>query len=262
MGRTVAAGMQREAPGQLALLGEQVAEAASNQASWNFRRSARARRLCARVHRDGRVDIIVPQRASVALVAEFVGRHRAWIESKVEQARRLAPAPTPFPPERIELPALGQSLRVHLAGGRQAPRLRLLPGDILAIHGDTSSHGALTRALQRWLLAHAKRELAAHLGAAAAQHGFRYSSMSIRRQRTRWGSCSTRGAISLNVCLLFQRPEVLRYLLVHELSHTVHMNHSARFWATVAACCPDWQALDRELLQGWRQVPQWVFRRA
>ncbi len=52
----------------------------------------------------------------------------------------------------------------------------------------------------------------------------------------------------------------MQYLLVHELSHTRHMNHSPAFWACVANCCPDWQVFDRELLQGWRRVPSWVFR--
>jgi predicted metal-dependent hydrolase len=84
--------------------------------------------------------------------------------------------------------------------------------------------------------------------------------LQIRCQRTRWGSCSRRGTISLNVCLLFQTPEVLRYLMIHELAHLRHMNHSARFWSDVARHEPDWRALDRELLQGWRRVPSWMFR--
>jgi hypothetical protein len=84
--------------------------------------------------------------------------------------------------------------------------------------------------------------------------------LQVRCQRSRWGSCSRRATISLNACLLFQRPEVLRYLMVHELSHLRHMNHSARFWAEVARHEPDWKALDRELLQSWVRVPSWIFR--
>ena len=82
----------------------------------------------------------------------------------------------------------------------------------------------------------------------------------MRCQRTRWGSCSRRGTISLNVCLLFQRPEVLRYLMIHELAHLKHMNHSARFWLEVSRHEPEWKKLDHDLLQGWRRVPSWIFK--
>ena len=92
-----------------------------------------------------------------------------------------------------------------------------------------------------------------------AGHGRAVLAGIIRRQRSRWGSCSVRGTISLNVCLLFQRPEVVDYLIVHELTHVRHMNHSARFWQAVEQHCPDWRMLDRELVEGWRHVPRWVF---
>jgi predicted metal-dependent hydrolase len=61
--------------------------------------------------------------------------------------------------------------------------------------------------------------------------------------------------------LLFQRPQVVRYLLIHELVHTLHMNHSKRFWECVGRLCPDFETLDRELREGWRRVPGWVFDR-
>jgi predicted metal-dependent hydrolase len=95
--------------------------------------------------------------------------------------------------------------------------------------------------------------------AIARAHGVRFARVSIRRQRSRWGSCSARGTISLNACLLFQRAAVVDYLIVHELTHVKHMNHSARFWHAVESVCPDWRVLDRELVQGWRTVPRWVF---
>ena len=113
--------------------------------------------------------------------------------------------------------------------------------------------------MRAWLVAHARTVLGAELARLAAELGFRYERLSVRRQRTRWGSCSLRGTVSLNCCLLFQRPEVLRYLLIHELVHTAHMNHSGRFWRRVELHAPDWRQLDRELLDGWRRVPSWVF---
>ena len=86
------------------------------------------------------------------------------------------------------------------------------------------------------------------------------SRVAIRCQRTRWGSCSTRGTVSLNCSLVFLRPEVVHYLFVHELAHTKHMNHSPSFWRLVEKLEPNFRVLDRELLAGWRTVPGWVFK--
>ncbi|HTE45384.1 MAG TPA: M48 family metallopeptidase, partial [Gemmatimonadaceae bacterium] len=113
--------------------------------------------------------------------------------------------------------------------------------------------------LRAWLMRAARIRLAPRVAALAQAMNVKYSRVSIRRQRSRWGSCSARGTISLNCCLLFQRPEVVDYLIVHELMHVKHMNHSARFWQAVERHCADWRALDRELVQGWRHVPRWVF---
>ena len=82
--------------------------------------------------------------------------------------------------------------------------------------------------------------------------------MQIRSQRRRWGSCSTRGTISLNLCLLFQRQAVLQYLMVHELAHLRHMNHGPRFWELVGQYEPQWREFDLELTRGWSQVPRWL----
>jgi predicted metal-dependent hydrolase len=117
------------------------------------------------------------------------------------------------------------------------------------------------RLLLHFLVAHAKAQIAPRLAALAREHGFSFGELSVRVLRTRWGSCSARGRITVNLALLFQRPEVLRYLLLHELAHTRHMNHSPKFWRCVADCEPRWRELDRELLQGWRRVPHWIVSR-
>jgi predicted metal-dependent hydrolase len=186
-----------------------------------------------------------------------VSEHRDWIETRRQAALRQKPPELPFPPPRIELPGVYESWRLHLAGG--AGRVRIREADEwLDIAGDVSAPQLLKDALRRWLMARAQRVLADHLADGAREFGFTYGRLSIRRQRTRWGSCSVRGTISLNCCILFQPPEVLRYLLIHELSHTRHMNHSRAFWDCVARCCPDYRKLDRQLLDGWRRVPSWL----
>jgi predicted metal-dependent hydrolase len=219
--------------------------------------SNRARRLSIRVYPDARVEVVVPPRVRAAEVERFVSEHREWIEARRGAALRNRPAPQPFPPAEIELRMTCERLRVHVAGGSGS--LRLSASDrILKVTGAAPS-ARLRRALRAWLLRTAREHLAPRVAAIARTMDVEYSQVSVRRQRSRWGSCSARGTISLNCCLLFQRPEVVDYLIVHELTHVKHMNHSARFWQAVERHCAAWRELDRELVQGWRHVPRWVF---
>ncbi len=225
-----------------------------------IRVSARARRLSVRVHPDARVEVVVPPWARASDVERFLSEHREWIETRRATALRNKPAPEIFPPPVLAFAATGERWRVHLAGGDGRASIRELGGNdfdrVLRIGG---SPDALREALRAWLLRAARARLEPRVAALSAAMGIPFSRVSIRRQRSRWGSCSVRGTISLNACLLFQRPGVVDYLIVHELTHVKHMNHSARFWAAVERQCADWRALDRELVQGWRNVPRWVF---
>jgi len=226
---------------------------------WVVRESHRARRLTVRVFHTGRVEVVVPSRTSPGAVERFVERHRTWIERKRQEARTRAVPPTPFPPAQIEVAASEKIWRVHLTGGSGPVRLAMLGDGLLSLGGKTTDLRAVRHKLRYWLTEHAAELLGPWLERCARELGLDYERVFIRRQRTRWGSCSTRGTISLNCCLLFQRPAVVRYLLIHELVHTQHMNHSRRFWQAVQRHCPDYRRLDRELLDGWRRVPSWVF---
>ena len=231
------------------------------EVNWRVRRSGRARRLGARIFRDGTVEIVVPVGASARQVAGFVERHRAWIERHRQRSPRVDLA---FPPERIELPALGENWRCEFrpdgAAGRDSLNARAGDSGGVLILSHAVGNDALRAALLDWLCERARQTLAPQLTALAARLGVRYQRLQIRRQRTRWGSCSALGTLSLNCCLLFHRPAVVRYLLAHELAHRTHMNHSVRFWRLVEQYEPDWRACDRELAGGWNQVPGWVLQ--
>ncbi|HEV7984639.1 MAG TPA: SprT family zinc-dependent metalloprotease [Steroidobacteraceae bacterium] len=227
--------------------------------SWSVRQSARARRLSVRVFRHGAVEIVVPPRTSAQRVSAFVSEHREWIE---RQRRRSTPVSHwPLPPATLELSALGERWHCVVGGSGVRARVReLADRRQLLLAGRLDELGPLRHALIGWLAQHAHHRFDAPLRALGAQMGVEPGRLQVRCQRTRWGSCSRSGTISLNVCLLFQTPEVLRYLMIHELAHLRHMNHSVRFWADVARHEPGWKALDRELLRGWRRVPSWMFR--
>ena len=224
-----------------------------------IRVSARARRLSIRVYPDARVECVVPPRARPREIEAFIATHREWITSRRAMALRNRPEPQPFPPATIDLRMSGEQWQVHVATHGGSARVRESAAEILHLSGPSAK---MRVALRAWLLRAARTRLEPRVAAIARAMGVNYLQISIRRQRSRWGSCSARGTISLNCCLLFQRPEVVDYLLVHELTHVKHMNHSVRFWQAVERHCADWRALDRELVQGWRHVPRWVFSEA
>lgn len=232
-------------------------EAGQVENAWRVRESRRARRLTVRVLPGGRVEVVVPPGTRAATVQQFVTRHRRWIERKVADYRH---ADTGLPgqlPAAIEFQATATSYFLEYREGPGSPRLHEAPGR-LTVTGDVTRTALARHVLQRWLLRAAHRSLVPWLQSVAAQHGLPIARTQVRRQRTRWGSCSRSGTVSVNACLMFQRPEVVRYLFVHELAHTVHMNHSGSFWRLVAALEPGWRELDRELAAGWRSVPHWA----
>ena len=236
----------------------QLWEFDNSEHGWSVRQSVRARRLSVRVFRNGGVEIVVPPRTPPRRVSEFVSEHREWIE---RQRRRVTPAlHWPLPPDGLSLTAIGEQWRCSAAARAGRVGLRQIAAFELQISGPLDERERLRRLLANWLIERAQLRFEGPLRSLAAQMGLAPGRLQVRCQRSRWGSCSRRGTISLNACLLFQSPEVLRYLMIHELSHLRHMNHSARFWAEVARHEPGWQALDRELLHGWRRVPSWIFR--
>jgi len=107
--------------------------------------------------------------------------------------------------------------------------------------------------LRPWIVRHLWKLAAAEFPATvlefAAAHQLAVRRVSVRNQRTRWGSCSRRGTISLNWRLIQTPPFVRDYIILHELMHLRQMNHSARFWQEVSRACPDHEAAERWLKQ-------------
>ncbi len=173
-----------------------------------------------RVFRDGVVEIVVPPRTGPRQVGDFVQQHRAWIEQHL-RGNRPAP-PEPFPPQTLHLAALGE--RFECVPDPERTGVRLLrqatagATGVLRI-GTLPATDRVQGALLDWLIRRARAAFAPLLAAEARAMGHEFRRLQVRRQRGRWGSCSGRGTISLNCCLLFQEPAVVRYLLVHELSH-------------------------------------------
>src|SRR5690606_6616707 len=156
-------------------------------------------------------------------------------------------------------PAIRRSVRVSYERRRdlKTVRCRETSGG-LRLEGPVDDEQLCVAALRRWLCKLARSEFEPQLRALSARMRAPYRRIQVRAQRTCWGSHSSSGTISLNFCLLFLKPELVRYLMVHELAHARHMNHSKRFWRFVEQFEPDYRRLDRALTDSWREVPAWL----
>jgi predicted metal-dependent hydrolase len=175
------------------------------------------------------VEVVVPRRTPAREVQRFVSKHLDWIEETEEELANTTPAFDRGLPLEIVLPAIDQVWRVSY---RRSPerKLRLCerPGNVLELSGPVQDEEACRVRLRQWLTEIARETLAPWLERISERTGLVYRTLQIRGQRTRWGSCSTQRTISLNYSLLFLARPLVRYLLVHELCHTRHMNHGAR----------------------------------
>jgi len=230
-------------------------ETRSSTEPFAVRVSPRARRLTARVHVGGRVEIVVPIGVTPKAVRDFVQRFTPWIDRKVAAMQCYA-EPAALVPQAVEFTCSNERFDVEWHGAQK--RSLTEHGGRLVLQAPDES--AARQLLQGWLKRAAGERLAPRLLRLAHDLNYSVGRVVIRCQRTRWGSCSTRGTVSLNCSLVFLRPEVVRYLFLHELAHTKHMNHSASFWRLVERLEPCYRELDRELLAGWRTVPAWVFK--
>jgi len=224
----------------------------------SVRESARARRLSIKVYPRGKVEVVVPKRTRAADVAAFVSENQAWIRRPTDSfASQYPPQPLVLP-QIIELPAVAEIITVRYVAKKGRTVWFRSSGDCLTLSGNIRDQKACVAAIRRWLAGFAKQAFAPRLKALAAITGIEYSKMQVRAQRSCWGSRSSSGTLSLNLCLLFLGPELLRYLMIHELCHARHMNHSKRFWQLVASFESDYRRLDRELTEGWKAVPRWL----
>lgn len=224
--------------------------------SWQLRVSRRARHARLQIRPYGGLEVVIPPRFPRHEVPRLVERHADWARQQLAQQRRLR--------ESIRLPdsihlAFDDSITpVHYRCGRAG-----VTADLFALPAagglevDAPNDRAAIRQLRDWLRGRAREQLPPLLQQIARRTGLDYARVSIRSQKTRWGSCSARGHISLNDQCLFLPPQTVEYLMVHELCHTRQMNHSRSFWRLVEQHFPAYRAQEKLLGRPRELVPDW-----
>ena len=224
----------------------------------SIRESRRAKRLILQMIPPYTLELVVPRGTRPRDVESFLFENQRWIERAQVELRNRYPASRLVLPDVIELPAIGRRWEVRYNTGSGArPRMQQ-SYEYLQITTPDSREDGVRGLLREWLLEQGRRYLKPWLMDEAVVVGVKPKKIQVRTQRTRWGSCSPRGNISLNASLLFIGRPLARYLLIHELCHLHHLDHSARYWRAVEAFEPDYRVLDRQLTESWSEVPVWA----
>lgn len=206
------------------------------------------------------LQIITPSRFNQKNIPVILEENRAWIEKKLLQLWQEAQEKqTTALPVEIEFKAIKQTWRVcYLKTSSPNVRLMTRPLNEVVLFGDTENLDVCEKLLSQWVKKQADKHLSVLLKKVSDEIGLTFNKVSVRRQQSRWGSCSQDKNISLNYKLLFLPWHLVRHILVHELCHTVYLDHSERFWDLVASFDDQWEENNRAMRKGDSLIPLWV----
>jgi predicted metal-dependent hydrolase len=204
----------------------------------------RARRYLLRLRPDGSVRLTIPRRGSEIEGRRFAARNAEWVARQLEKLAANPPKPDQWL-MGTEILFRGEKVKIEPGMNGEANAVRF--GGELVMIPDSGVD------LRPWIVKHlwnlAATELPPRVHEFAAAHDLTVGRVTVRNQRSRWGSCSRRGTISLNWKLIQTPPFVRDYIILHELMHLRQMNHSVHFWREVKVVCPEYKTAEQWLQQ-------------
>jgi len=216
------------------------------------RESRRASQPSLRIRDGSAVEVVLPLRARGAGVELLLRRHARWILRTLDRLRRETGGGFLESGSRLALNGIDRMVRIEREDRRRSS-VHVSEEEIV-IRLPRVGHDDVRPILQRHLIRMAAQWIPQRLQQLNAPWQLPVSGVTIRNQRTRWGSCSRRGRISLNWRLVILPPFVADYLIFHELAHIKHLNHSQAYWRFVQRLCPDFREAERWLRRHGRSV--------
>jgi predicted metal-dependent hydrolase len=207
-------------------------------------RNPRARRYVLHLSPNGSARVTIPRGGSVAEARRFAERNVAWVERALQRLSMRPVRPTQWT-IGTEILFRGELMTIQAGANGESGRIRF--GSEAIKFSDAA--GDLRRVIERHLWRLAAKEFPPKVFEFATAHQLTVRRVTVRNQRSRWGSCSRQGTVSLNWRLIQAPAFVGDYLVLHELMHLRQMNHSARFWREVQRVCPEYHAAERWLKQ-------------
>lgn len=229
---------------------------------YEIRVSARAKSIRLKLTvRDG-LTVFVPKGFPRKQLSEIVSDKKDWITTKLTQFDQVRTVLGEMPtsrPQAFDLTAAAETWRVEYRESKSTTiAARSEQVGRLLVYGAIDNSEQCNAAIRRWLARRAKEHLGDRLHRLSDETGLTFSRFTIKNQKTRWGSCSSTGVVSLNCKLMFLPPELVRYVIVHELCHLIEPNHSNRFWTHLRQYEPDTDRLHERIAEGWKHIPPWA----
>jgi hypothetical protein len=209
-------------------------------------KSHKAKYIRIKVSSMGELSVVLPRGISEKHAHSFLQTKSQWVLKTI--ANTVIAKNNVFP-ESLDLKLLGEywSLNYIKSNENTCIQLKETSENSLEITGNIEDWDNVKKIINRWCKLKAKQIFITMLEALAEEHGFHFNRLSIRSQKTRWGSCSTAKNINLNSKLLFMPIDVAKYVMIHELCHTIEMNHSSRFWQLVEDCDANYKKNRKQL---------------
>ncbi len=221
---------------------------------YSLRVSHRARYAKLQIKPYGGLEVVIPVRFPRKAVPQLLNKHAKWIEKQL--AKQQSHINAAVLPGEIYL-AINNS-RIGVVNESDDRQKSLDLRDCLVVNRE--DYRQSVKQLRRWIRKQAWLLLPPMLEQLSHNSGLDYKKISIRSQKTRWGSCSSSGTISLNDQLLFVDRASAEYLMVHELCHRRYMNHSPKFWQLVEFHCPNYREHEAALTRAKSEIPEWILR--
>ena len=209
------------------------------------RKSPRAKYVQLKITPEKGLEVILPYRAGHVDINNLLLKHQQWIEKKLSQISLLSKRL--ILPVCLDLSAIEEKWTINSLKSTDKLQLLARPDYSLMLLGDVTDLKSSLEKIKTWLQKRAKNTLIPWARSLSKQTGLEANKFSIRSQRTRWGSCSQEGNISLNHKLLFLPYNLANYVIIHELCHLKHLNHSKRFWHLVQQHDPNFLEHRRHL---------------
>lgn len=225
------------------------------------RKSSRAKNIIFKIIPEKGLEIVIPLWVNQDEISGYVENRRGWIERTIEKMRQKGLALEPKPlilPESIIFAA--NHARYEVVRSRTGRgKLKIHKNvDRLLLRGEAWSAAEEVEALRKFVRIEARAFLVPELRKISRELNLPFERVAVRCQRRRWGSCSAKHNINLNCKLMFLPFELVRHLFIHELCHTIHLNHSPNYWKLVSVAQPDYKDFERRLSQGSKYIPEWM----